>query len=269
LPFDGRVLVGTTDLPYAGRPEEAVASEDELAYLLRGVNRVFPSVELSPSDIEMHYSGVRPLPRTDDKSTASVTRRHWMQQHAGAEVPAYSIVGGKLTTCRSLAESAADTIMTRLGVRRVANSRDRVVPGGEDYPSDASALAARQRSIAEASGFSLTQVEAVWQLSGTTTREWLCPAGDSTVDDKGSVADTDIPRAFVRRVIEKQWVARLDDLVERRLMLLFDPLSLATLEDLATLLVESGRLRPDQAAPQITATVQRLRTHFGKSVSTD
>ena len=51
-------------------------------------------------------------------------------------LPLYSIVGGKLTTCRSLAEETAATLLADLGRPRVADSRERTIPGGEAWPAD-------------------------------------------------------------------------------------------------------------------------------------
>jgi hypothetical protein len=60
----------------------------------------------------------------------------------------------------------------------------------------------------------------------------------------------------------------LADLVERRLMLLYQqPLERKTLEHLAELLVEEGRLEPAAAAGEVSLTVDRLQQHFGKHVS--
>ncbi len=56
LPFGQGVLVGTTDIPYRGDPDAAVASPEELHYLLALVNEVFPQINLTERDIEMHYT---------------------------------------------------------------------------------------------------------------------------------------------------------------------------------------------------------------------
>ncbi len=113
-----------------------MATPEELNYLLDAVNSLIPSVRLSSSDIDLHYCGVRPLPYVGPSSPAAVTRRHWLEAHDHAELPLYSIIGGKLTTCRSLAEESAQVIRQRLGLPVGANSRERAVPGGENYPAD-------------------------------------------------------------------------------------------------------------------------------------
>ena len=51
LPFGDSALVGTTELPFDAGPETAVASEDELTYLLDLVNRAFPHVSLTRDDV--------------------------------------------------------------------------------------------------------------------------------------------------------------------------------------------------------------------------
>jgi hypothetical protein len=87
---------------------------------------------------------------------------------------------------------------------------------------------------------------------------------------EGLVPDTDLPRSFVRWVIEHEFVERLGDLVERRLMLLYDRrLSRRTLQGLAQLLSDSGKLPADQVPATVDDECSRLREHFGKPVAAD
>ena len=112
LPWYRYTLVGTTDLRYEGDPQDARPTPDEVAYLLRESNRLFPRAPLAPSDILYTYCGVRPLPFTRDGAEASVTRRHFVVDHARTGGPngLLSIVGGKLTTFRSLGRIATAAI---------------------------------------------------------------------------------------------------------------------------------------------------------------
>jgi glycerol-3-phosphate dehydrogenase len=263
LPFGSATLVGTTDLPFSGDPAEVVASEDELRYLLDAVNRVLPDVRLNRADIHLHYSGVRPLPRVDETVTAAITRRHWLEEHDYATVPVFSVIGGKLTTCRSLAESSVSAIRRRLGLDPpLRTSRDRPLPGCEGYPADVASLERRWNAIAERSALAVEQTRAVWELCGTQAEQILAEMADV---DRRILTGTELPRGFARWVVEHEWVQTLDDLVERRLMLLYcRRLSQKTLRELATLLVEANLLAEDQVDEEIHRTVQRLRTHFGK-----
>src|SRR5262249_12124360 len=180
-------LVGTTDEPFEGDPADAVATVPELDYLIAAVNDVFPDVHLTRNDIDMHYAGVRPLPHTDAATPGAISRRHWMQAHENCEVPLYSIIGGKLTTSRSLAEEAAGEILKRLGLPRIADSRER----------------------------SLTENDSLG--SGLRGAPELPICAESTL------VGTQLLLATVRHVIRDEWVTTLDDLVERRLMLLYHP----------------------------------------------
>ena len=76
LPFLDGTLVGTTDIPFEGDPATAIATEDELQYLIEVVNDNFPDASLQRGDIVMHQCGVRPLPYVDAKTPAAITRPH-------------------------------------------------------------------------------------------------------------------------------------------------------------------------------------------------
>ncbi len=73
---------------------------------------------------------------------------------------------------------------------------------------------------------------------------------------------------YVRRVIDSEWVERLGDLVERRLMLLFDPgFSMGTLNQLASLLAEAGKLNRADLDVQVASYREYLVTRFGKQLT--
>src|SRR5207247_1046378 len=136
------------------------------------------------------------------------------------------------------AEEAADVILRRLRVPRTATSRERLVPGGDDYPDSPEALHAEQSRLAARHGLPLRSIIAVWKLYGTRASEILRQCGGGPM-----LAGTTLPRSLADWIIEHEWGAGLDDLVCRRLMLLYEPgLSRATLEALADVLVESGRM---------------------------
>jgi glycerol-3-phosphate dehydrogenase len=238
LPFGDGVLVGTTDEPFFGDPDSARATPAELRYLMDAVERVFPQVRLSEADIELVYSGVRPLPACGPTTPAAITRRHWLEQHHGSDVPCYSVVGGKITTCRSLAESAAQTILGRLGLASNVSSRERGLPGGQGDPGELAWLGGSFALPSSAGG-----------------------AGHTLLDA------TPYPVALARHMIRHEWVRRLDDLVERRLMLLYHrPLTRHCLTQLADLLVEAGLLDGQRRDAEVAATIERLRDRFCKQV---
>lgn len=268
LPLGELTLVGTTDVPFQNGPENAVASDDEIEYLLHAVNQTIPDVGLTRDQIDLYYSGVRPLPYTDSQSPAAITRRHWLEEHKGSPVPLFSVIGGKLTTCRSLAEIGARTVLARLGREPTVNSQERVIPGGESYPLSESGVTQEQERLARQLGFGIEQIATVWELCGTRIETALTLSAEpERTDPRENLPGTSLPCRFVRWVIRNEWVQRLEDLVERRLMLLYHPgLSDACLRRLARLLSEERRLPEADQESAVAACRERLQKHYGKRV---
>jgi glycerol-3-phosphate dehydrogenase len=113
IPWNGKYLIGTTDIRYDGNLDNVQITGDEIDYLLRETNRVIPIATLTSEHILYTYSGVRPLPFTGDKDAQSITRRHFIRAHPTLR-GLFSIVGGKLTTYRSLAEETVDLVLKKL-----------------------------------------------------------------------------------------------------------------------------------------------------------
>ena len=267
LPFGDAVLIGTTDIPYDGDPRDAVTTEEEIDYLIESVHAIFPQVALSRGDIELHYCGVRPLPRSDAARPSAITRRHVVQEHTGSDVPTFSLIGGKLTTCRSLAEEAAARIARCLALPARHVTRDRPFPGGERYPRDHEALDEAIGAIAARWKIDRGAVREMWAWYGTDLETVLQSV---RLDPGASVSGTAIPEAVVRSIIANEWVTRLEDLIERRLMLLFAPsVSLATVRHVARLMVMEGRLEASDVDRAVARVSERLAGRFGKRLVED
>jgi glycerol-3-phosphate dehydrogenase len=116
LPWDGRLLVGTTDVPFEGDPDRLAVQAWEVEYLLSETNRLFPAAAYTETDVQYTTIGIRPLPASD-RAAGAITRRHFLVDHGQREgLPGLaSVVGGKLTTYRSLAEEVVDWCCRELG----------------------------------------------------------------------------------------------------------------------------------------------------------
>jgi glycerol-3-phosphate dehydrogenase len=114
IPWNGKYLIGTTDVRFEGNPDDVRCESWEVEYLLDEANLAFPKARLTTEDIVLTYSGVRPLPVTNEKDEQSITRRHFIREHPRLS-NLLSIVGGKLTTYRSLSEECVDLIFRKLG----------------------------------------------------------------------------------------------------------------------------------------------------------
>ena len=114
VPWNGKYLIGTTDVRFEGDPDDVRCEEWEMDYLLAEANLAFPHASLTRDSVLFTYSGVRPLPWTSDTEEQNITRRHFIRQHPRLR-NLLSIVGGKLTTYRSLAEECVDLVFRKLG----------------------------------------------------------------------------------------------------------------------------------------------------------
>ncbi len=144
IPWMGRYLIGCTDIKFDAEPDTARAEKDEISYLLTEVNALVPSANLDESDILYTYSGVRPLPYAPDVPEWKVPRSHVLIDHGRSGAPGLvSVVSGKLTTYRQLAEDAVDGIERALGRKRSRPiSKDQPFPGARtaDLPAYLRAL---------------------------------------------------------------------------------------------------------------------------------
>lgn len=130
IPWGENFLIGTTDQRFEGNPDDVRADADEVAYLLGEVNRLVPGASLQESDILYTYSGVRPLPFVPGKSEWNVSRSHVIKDHAPEHRGLLSIIGGKLTTYRSLAEETVDIAFKQLGLKaRRCTTTNLLFPG--------------------------------------------------------------------------------------------------------------------------------------------
>lgn len=200
IPWNGNYLIGTTDTRYDRDLDQVRIETEEIDYLLGETNRIIPPANLSRESILYTYSGVRPLPFTGDKGEAGITRRHFIRRHHPI-ANLFSIVGGKLTTYRSLAEEAVDLVFKELGRGAAKCSTAEVpLPGAattETTPSFEEFIKDFERS----SGFSPAVSERLLRIYGTRSSELLkMTTTDSTLaaifDPETSAIAAEVVYAF-------------------------------------------------------------------------
>ena len=130
IPYEADfTLIGTTDVEYAGPPEQVRIDATETAYLCKQASRYFAR-PVTPGDIAWAYSGVRPLLDDEAGDPSAVTRDYRLELDT-AQAPLLSVWGGKITTFRKLAEEAADLLGPALGASGGAWTRAAFLPGGD------------------------------------------------------------------------------------------------------------------------------------------
>jgi glycerol-3-phosphate dehydrogenase len=110
VPWGSRAIYGTTDTG-SGDLDHPTVRHEEIAYLLKYLNR-YLNLHLTEQDIVSTYAGYRPLvkPRNKNAPTAKLSRTHAVLQSPSGIV---SVVGGKLTTYRRMAQDTVDVLSRR------------------------------------------------------------------------------------------------------------------------------------------------------------
>ena len=221
-------------------------------------------MQLTRTDVQQHYCGVRPLPYVDAASAGAISRSHQLHRHQDSQLPVYSVIGGKLTTCRALAEETAQTILNDLSHAFHPKSRDRFYPGGEDLVDlDLSASAERF-------GLTIDTVQLLYELEGSRVDQVLAACFEQQADSTDGVllVDTLIPIEYVHYCVDHYWCSTLADLVERRLMLIYQQnLTLNTLTELAQVLCQRQFLDNSDADIEVEQYAEQILKRFGKKFS--
>ncbi|MCB0843832.1 MAG: glycerol-3-phosphate dehydrogenase/oxidase [Bacteroidetes bacterium] len=108
----GRITyVGTTDTDYKGDKENPLTNQEDVEYLVNGINNTFPSVNLTIDDVISSWAGLRPLIHEEGKSASELSRK---DEIFLSDTKLLSIAGGKLTGYRKMAERVVDVVAKRL-----------------------------------------------------------------------------------------------------------------------------------------------------------
>lgn len=115
MPFHSYTLIGTTEVRESDPDQTAIASDEEVAYLCNAANR-YLKTSISPNDVVWKFAGVRPLlddgKRTAETNSSRVSREYKfvLDQPTPTDAALLTIIGGKLTTYRRLAEKALEKL---------------------------------------------------------------------------------------------------------------------------------------------------------------
>ncbi|WP_377289861.1 glycerol-3-phosphate dehydrogenase [Rhizobium sp. SG2393] len=205
-------LIGTTDIPYDGKPEDVKIAENEVDYLLKAVNRYFKT-QLTPADIVHSFSGVRPLYDDNSDNPSAVTRDYVFEVDAPeGQAPLLSVFGGKITTFRKLADHAIERLKPFFPEMAPAWTSQVPLPGGEMPGADFETFLAEQRR--QYPWLPPALVTHYARLYGTRMR-WLLE-GASSLADLGTFFGPLLTEREARFLMEKEWARRPDDILERR-----------------------------------------------------
>ncbi|MCC7340891.1 MAG: glycerol-3-phosphate dehydrogenase/oxidase [Bryobacterales bacterium] len=216
IPWMGMSWLGTTDTDYRGDPADAAATPADVEYLLRSTEHYFPAVRKQA--LCFTNAGIRALVTRPGKESA-VSRSHQLVDGERKGAPGLvSVVGGKITGYRAIAEETTDLIVKRLSEGIACDTASAPLPGA--VRGDAVELCERE---AVEAGIPRESARALLPFYGARLRELasLCREDPSLT----ACIHPDYPelRAQVRLAVEREYCRNLDDFLARRTTLAFSP----------------------------------------------
>lgn len=210
VPWEGMLLLGTTDELYEGDPGAVAATEEDVRRILDEAAVAVDPALLRPENVRARFAGLRVLPDAGG-STAWARRETVFLRGPGGML---SVAGGKLTTYRRIALQA----LAALGVRGL-DSKPVPLPGAADLGEASGRLARAHPDLEPAVRSHLAH------LYGSLAEEVLAPADDdpSLLERLHPEAPEIAAQALYARTHE--WACTSEDVLRRRTTLALRGLS--------------------------------------------
>jgi glycerol-3-phosphate dehydrogenase len=209
VPWGGRLLVGTTDEEVPPEAELLVTKED-VEYLLRHLNQylVHP---VTPYDIVSGFAGARPLVAAKEQGdTKKLARDDVIEMDPASGL--VSIMGGKWTTHRAMAEDTIDSVQAALGVHKSESStRNHVLYGGEGFTDDYWRQLCTANQINEGTARHLTS------KFGTASDKVLALTGEDAALARPILAGHPAIQAEIVYSVRYEMAVTIEDVLARRL----------------------------------------------------
>lgn len=204
-------LIGTTDIVYTGNPSDAKISDDEIHYLCSVINQHFKKA-ISPTDIIWSYSGLRCLQANESKNPSEITRDYKLILESENMPPLLNVVGGKLTTHRTLAEDVLNKLhpfFPSMGSPWTANEP---LPGADFNNQDCENFYRDFKS------------KYAWLPDNLSTRyaknygthAYQLLYGCYNMEDLGVEFAADLYQIEIEYLIKNEWAETLEDILWRR-----------------------------------------------------
>lgn len=215
IPWRGRSLIGTTNVPFAGTPDEVGVTRADIDGFLDDINRALPGAELTVADVRHAFAGLYPLTEEEIKPDVyQGTGFYQLVDHAarGEAEGFVSVLGAKYTTARRLAERAIDLVIRKLGRRPVPCATHETPLAGGDIDD----LAGFRRAVADRHGQRASEVVLDHLVAhyGREAETLLADPAPGALDRLSP--DLPIVEAEIRHAATDEMALHLDDIVFRR-----------------------------------------------------
>jgi glycerol-3-phosphate dehydrogenase len=220
------------------------------------MQQAFPAIRVNRSHVVFRFCGVRPLPRSNALTPGQISRDHSfpvLPPGNGIDFPIYSLVGGKWTTFRALAEQVTNQLLRVLDRPRLRSSAHLPIGGGKGYPR-----------LPQGTGLPQARLLSLQERYGTgadSVAAYLLAGPDAPL--------ATLPRYSLREIefiARNERVLHLDDLILRRTLIgLLGEATLPVIEELAAIVAPILQWPPHTAAAEVARTIHLLQSVHGMS----
>jgi glycerol-3-phosphate dehydrogenase len=222
---------------------------------------------VDPSHIIFRISGVRPLAQTQAKNAGQITRDHHIQEDMLAELPVYSLVGGKWTSYRAFSEQVTDKTLAFLGAVRKKGTASLPIGGGRNYPQGSKEIQEWLDEFEKSTGIVRKQVEVLFRRYGTRAKQ--VAAFMKLEEDAPIVTWPNFSRREILYLVQNEKILHLDDLLLRRTLLAYlGELSLPLIEELADATGTGLDWDKDQTLAEVNRALAILKDSHGVEFGT-
>jgi glycerol-3-phosphate dehydrogenase len=209
VPWGGRLLVGTTDEEVTPKTE-LVVTKGDVEYLLRHLNQ-YLARPVSPDDIVSGFAGARPLVGSEDGGdTKKLARDDVIEVDPASGL--ISIMGGKWTTHRAMAEDTIHCVQQALGSpHAVSQTRNYVLYGGKGFTDDYWNKLCRQHRLPEKTARHLAS------KFGTAAEKVLALASKNAALLDPILEGRPAIKAEVVYAVRHEMAATIEDVLARRI----------------------------------------------------
>jgi glycerol-3-phosphate dehydrogenase len=209
VPWGGRLLVGTTEQEVTPDEEYYVTKED-VAFMLKQLNH-YTETPLTPEDIVAGFAGARPLVSSgENESTKSLARDDVIEIDKTSGL--ISIMGGKWTTHRAMAEDTITAVQKALGtpIKDCATKTFKLY-GGEGFTENFWESLVRDYSVSTETAHLLAR------KFGTAAKDVLMLAKTDASLAQPLIPGHPYPQAAVVYVVREEMAMTIEDVLARRL----------------------------------------------------
>jgi glycerol-3-phosphate dehydrogenase len=204
-PWEGALLVGTTDEPYEGDPRALEVTAADVEQIVRESRASIEPGIVERDRILSSFAGVRVLPQGEGETPSA--RRETVFERG--EDGMLSIAGGKFTTFRRIALDALERLRGDLGLHRLERA---AVP----LPGAADPEAVVARLLRDHSSLSLASAEHLARFHGSEALELLAPAREDPALLEALAVGAPEVAAQVPWARRHEWALTADDVLARR-----------------------------------------------------